>query len=110
MNKRELAQTEIRLVEAYGKTAATELDSAWNDQVMGSIRRLAAAAESNGVNALAPFRMMWKLSMASVAAAVMCVALYCYLPNSSSASSYNTVYSTSNYDCFESAVTAVAKL
>ena len=106
MKKDIIARAEAELSAAYRGVVAPEFSGGWQAGVMCAVRQAALTGEEEKYEA-GVFRIMWKFSLASVAGALACVALYAYAGGGSSSS---TLSYSSNYESIESAIAVVAKL
>jgi|GEM_PF-3392376 len=111
MKKDQIARMEKRLAAAFMTAEVPGVTPHWQEEIMGNVRRLAArTVEVSAEPINTAFRMMWKMTAASVATASLCVAIYLFAPSPVSNSSSTWQTTGSSYDCFDTVVTAVAKL
>ncbi len=111
MNKnRKISNIESLMSESYKARPAVQLDAHWQNEVMASVRILAAKSAMTATRTmLFPIRFMARFAMGSIAIAIICAVVY--LSNSSSTSSLKHDYATDlPYSTFENSLNMVASL
>lgn len=111
MKRQEIEKVERLLGAAFRSQPESRLDDAWQSGVMGAVRRHHAAgiAEKDGaISSLMSLKLMWRLSMCSIVAALLCFAFYMMTPSQTASS--NGIADLVPLDSFENAVTVVALL
>ncbi|MHB9139273.1 MAG: hypothetical protein ACYC4Q_07720 [Victivallaceae bacterium] len=107
MKRKSIRNVETILSAAF--MAGKELHPApeWRDKVMAAVRGVHAAGTMPAALPTIPFRIMWRLAMGSVAAALFCAVIYMASPAQNTTSATMTEVPLSS---FENAVTAITRM